>query len=876
MDFDGHEARRLLHARRSLLSDEHNLYCLCPPFYSTRDFSYQEINHVLGDLIDTDGPLGVIRSLLSLGADVNFERRPGTATGLWSKITQQQQPGVRSNLLLRATIRCRPETVKAIAAFADSESLESAFCQATMRKDLAVLHALLDHGGRARPSSAFLDSALGKAYEALCENDIRIGQEIIEKCLAEGSSGPETIRFEKEGLVKAVQCRSSYLLDTTMRLATTPEDSITLALVEAVQSQQINVMLRLLRFTPTTTSLTTAISEAIKIDDASLRYEIIRILVGHGAKESCAAEALVHMVREIIADENAESAKKDTNMRLFQFLLDEGMADVDHNGAEALQLAVQAVRFDVVREIVSRQPSSNSLGLAVPCAMAILDRRTKRDMIQLLFRYQVNEEAAGRALVEAVRGDNGKNLIRLLLTKASVNYNNGEAFIYAIRQHKVDIVGLFLEQGTNYKALFTALREALNGSTSQRRVMFGILLRHLHVDHLNEALKHLILEEHTDLCLVDAFLQAGAEAVYDNGVCIKNAAYHLDRSALRMLSEHSGRHEAVFAQALSVAIGRGRQWISYEHVEVIQLLLRCGGSEQIDVVSRAMTEVVDHLAGKGEDTDLANALLDILFSAGADINYEGGKAVEIATKKGDILLLARLLRHKIAILTEKENVPAASPLSDEAVQSPSEPPQETPDSADVKVEDTPDNAIVNHSGKTSPRNRHRRGTYFTQTLPFIDEKDHDADSKALEAGIRIETKWSLDSEKIPVVSIREVTIRSPPRPQGTWEHQPPQVPGKAVAQRRVHTKGGYRSHPFFTGLRKAQEYGHSWRSDSALKMELEEDDWKTAAKEVVDILNGRGRKKARLEMVELKTKRGLVIGHADLTELRRWQSHDCI
>ena len=292
------------------------------------------------------------------------------------------------------------------------------------------------------------------------------------------------------------------------------------------------------------------------------------------------------------------------------------------------------------------------------------------------------------------------------------------------------------------------------------------------------------------------------------------------------------------------------------------------------MVSRAMTEVVDHLAGKGEDSDLANALLDILFSAGADINHESGKAVEIAMERGDMLLLARLLRHKISLaVAETGSPPATSVPSDGEVQPAPESPQET---SGVKVEATPNNETVAHSKTTSPRTRHRRDPLFTQTLPFIDEKDPGVQTKALETSIKIETKSSLHTEKIPVVSIREISIRSPPSVSSTWHNQRPQPPRKTAAGRRMHIKGGHRAHPLFTSLRKAQEYGQSWRLDKALKTELEQDDWKVAAKEVVDILSGCGGKKGRLEMVELKTKRGLVIGHADLTELRRWQTQDCI
>ncbi|KAM7204660.1 hypothetical protein V8F20_003444, partial [Naviculisporaceae sp. PSN 640] len=645
MDYDCHQAKRLLYARRSLLHDEASTFCFCSPSSLSAPFTYQEINHVLAEVVDTDGPLGVITSLLSLGADVNFDLRPGKSPGLWGRIIQTRQAGIRCDVLLRATLRCEPDKIRAIAALADHQNIEVVFRQAILRKDFPALQALLSHGGQARPCPASLDAALGKAFELMCGPDASMGQEIIQRCLAAGSSGPETDLLMTEGIVRAVQYRNNNLLDTIMT-ARPARDSITMALVEAVRGRQINLLLRLIKFPQSKTSLTAAVSEAIKIKDPHLRYEIVRLLVGVGATESCTAEALLQLVQEMVSDESLTTREDDPGKRLFVFLLDQGMADVDYNNAEALQLAVKAERFDIVQEIVSRQPSSDSLGHALPPAMQVTDKRSRRHMVELLLRHQVNEQAVCRALVDAVKdgsGNGNRNLVKLLLTRASVNYNNGEAFIYAIRENRLDLLHLFLDQGTSYKTLFTAVREALVASTSQRRVIFGTLLRHMEVDHFNEALKHLILEEDTDLCLVGIVLQAGADALFDNGVCVKNAAYRLDRNALRILTEHCDPNVPIFGQALSVVLNRGRQWISYEHVEVLQLLLRCGASGQTEVVSKAMTEVVDHLAGQPDDVDLAKTLLEILFAAGADLEYEEGKAVDTARERSDSNILSHLL-----------------------------------------------------------------------------------------------------------------------------------------------------------------------------------------------------------------------------------------
>lgn len=895
MDYDCHQAKRLLYARRSLLHDENSGFCFCPPSSSSADFTYQEVNHVLTEVVDTDGPLGVIKSLLSLGADVNFDLRPGRSPGLWGRITQARQAGIRCDVLLRASLRCQPDKIRVIAALADHQNIEVVFRQAVLRKDFLALQALLSHDGQARPCPASLDAALGKALEIMGGPDASMGQDIIQRCLAAGSSGPETDFLMTEGIVRAVQSRNNNLLDTIMS-ARPARDSVTMALVEAVRGRQINLLLRLIKFPQSTTSLTAAVSEAIKIKDSPLRYEIVRLLVGVGATESCTAEALVQLVQEIVLDERATAPEDDAGNRLLVFLLDQGMADVDYKNAEALQLAVKAGRLDIAQEIVSRQPSSDSLGSALPWAMQMTDKRSRRHMVELLLRHQINEQAVCRALVDAVKdgGSTGnRNLVKLLLTRASVNYNNGEVFIYAIRQNRLDVLHLFLDQGTSYKTLFTAVREALVASTSQRRVIFGILLRHMEVDHFNEVLKHLILEGDTDLCLVGVVLQAGAEPLFDNGVCIKNAAYRLDRNALRILTEHCGRNVTIFGQALSVVLNRGRQWISYEHVEVLQLLLRCGASAQIEVVSKAMTEVVDHLAGQEKSAELAITLLEILFSSGAQLDYEDGKAMKTARGRSDSDILSHLLRYEKPAMskTQQEKPSVDRVVSDEQPELfyrldrdgddntttlvSSQNTQTTGIGLEQEKEKRTEEpqggyaqaipgAVMSRPRGPSVKIRPYGAPYFTQTLACVDEK-------SFEAGVEVHMKTLFDSEKMPVVSVTEVEVASPLL-----------VPAKgfrrcqrAVPLRPVQERPASMRHPGFSGFRKARQYGWGWRLDTT----IHDDDQKIAETEVIEILQGDENARRRIgrpEMTEVKTKRGQVIGHVDLSELRRWQRQNSL
>ncbi|KAK3328164.1 hypothetical protein B0T19DRAFT_461567 [Cercophora scortea] len=733
MAFAIQHAKQLLQAHRAVQDGEQPFGRLRSPFSSNDAFTYQEVNRVLGEVVDSDGPVGVINALLALGADVNFHMRQKR-----SKITRKQQDGQRSDLLLRATLRCQAETVNAIAAHADQENLDRALHHAIVRGDLDVVRALLNHGaspvhlhddfqdaifqdqvglvglllsghrlpclacrstglriavknrslaiaslllrywadvnydnavallraveisrpdlvsvlisGPVRPSPRSLDAAVGKAHDLMGKNDTQAERQIIETCLSAGAAGPSTTRLMTEGLIVAVQRGHTELLNAILRLRKPQGQYEAFALLEAIRAGQVTTLIKLLEFSPSPASLTVAASQAMKINDAQARYATAKLLIQAGATGACTADALVKTVQRLTSlstpSEKAPAvavSDKAVDEQLLRLLLDEGKADVDFGDGEALQSAVQWSYMPIAEAIVARRPSAESLGAALPWAMNISDQQQRQEMVTLLLRHEISPESAGKALVEAFKAETPDlPLIETLLTRASVNWSNGEVFINAIRNFHPDVFRMLLSQGISYKALFTATHEALRcPERSHRRAILGSLLGRLQLDHLNTALKHIILERETDISLASVLLDAGAEATYQDGVCIKNAACHLNISALRLLAEHSGPSESIFTHAFAAVINRGRQWIAFEHVEIVQLLLRHGASEP--VVNKAMVDVVDHLAC--QDSELADVLLNIFFAAGAQADYENGKAVAIAAGRGDVSLLSRLLRH---------------------------------------------------------------------------------------------------------------------------------------------------------------------------------------------------------------------------------------
>ncbi|KAK5656725.1 hypothetical protein OQA88_4273 [Cercophora sp. LCS_1] len=493
-----------------------------------------------------------------------------------------------------------------------------------------------------RPSPRSLDIAVGKAHEMMYEKDTSVGREIIQMCLSLGATGPNTTRLATEGIVDAVRRHRTLLLDTVLRLRQPPDEYEALALKEAIRAENVEILRKLLDFRQSRLALTAGMMQAMEVNDIKVRYNVVLLLIQAGAQEECTAEAFVKATCSVVATTSKEG--KELSRQIFDLLLEEGKADIDYRNGDALQVAVRAARKDLAEEIVNRKPSTRSLGAALPLAMATDDAGQKQAFVDILVRNPICELAAGKALVEAFKaGPSCSKLIEALLRRASVNYNNGEVFIYAIRNFRFDAFSLLLGQGISYKALFTAVNEAVKVSAHTRKVIFKHLIGRLGLDHLNISLKHIVLQTPTDLDLVEMLLDGGADALHQEGVCVKHASYNLNLDLIRVLSRHSGQSETVFTRALSCILSRGRQWIALEHLELIQILLRNGASGQ--VVDKAMVEMVDHVVGEESRRDLGKVFLNVLFAEKADVNYENGKAVGIAAGRGDSLLLTYLLAH---------------------------------------------------------------------------------------------------------------------------------------------------------------------------------------------------------------------------------------
>lgn len=486
------QATQLLQAQRAFDRDGQPLSWVRNRLSSQAGTVYtaREVNKVLAEVVESDGSLGVVKALLALGADVNFVRRRHSTT--WNKLTQRNMPGERNNILLRAVIRCRPETVHAIAAHADQPNLDSVLHDAITRGNLAVVAALLEHGaspvhlhddfqevvfhdrqdllkvllsghhlpclacrstglriavenrsvevvrlllehwadvnygdavaltraveisrpdlvalllsGPVQPSSRSLDAAVGKLRPLLAEYDTGLNREMLELCLAAGATGSETVRLVTESLIELVKRRRIDLIDIILRYKKSPSQYEAAALIEAIRAEQLDVVAKLLEFKPSQTSLAIAISQTVGVGGPQFRYEATHLLVQSGAQGPCAGEALVKTVHCLVANmKRRDKMGIERDMRLFYLLLHEGKADVNFGKGEALQIAVRSGSVEVADEILAKEPSPESLGTALGWAMDVRDGQKKQRLVEMLVRRQIDEDAAGKALVTILK-----------------------------------------------------------------------------------------------------------------------------------------------------------------------------------------------------------------------------------------------------------------------------------------------------------------------------------------------------------------------------------------------------------------------------------------------------------------------------------------
>lgn len=253
-------------------------------------------------------------------------------------------------------------------------------------------------------------------------------------------------------------------------------------------------------------------------------------------------------------------------------------------------------------------------------------------------------------VAESSRGDNNLPICSLLQQHgASLDHQRGEALDTATRLGAAAFVRTMLLEGPGSgKPSETSLSRAFASSQSIDRRLRAIVMEIIlqagfrisrTEDQMDGALLKLVQERSADIPNIKVLLQYGASAHYSNHQALISAAAKLNIALLRSLIEYvqnSSATSIVFEERLVVV----SFWKSQSGLDIMELLLQNGAKGE--PVNKALIFAVSDC-----DTEtLAERFINLLLQWNTDVNYQGGRALQLAARKGNFQILSKILgRH---------------------------------------------------------------------------------------------------------------------------------------------------------------------------------------------------------------------------------------
>lgn len=597
------------------------------------------------------GDVAVVKALLVHGAD------PADLHEAFQHTVLQNGLGIVEALLSGAKKPCHPCCSSALVVAVRNQSSEAlrvlmksgadpnhdsaaSLLAAAQAKRPDLLAILLS--GPSWPSPQSLDAVVGHAYATMTGKDTSESVEVIDMALSAAAQGQHTTDLCSKGFAETVRTRQIGLLDILLKHSRPSGHHEAVAILQAIEIGDTDSLAKFLGLHPAPTSLAVAVSQALKVTDRLLRLEIMKMLISSGAQGECIASALVSAVESVLHTPDQKDQVATVDRELLDLLLDNGNADVDYRSGEALQAAVKASSLDISRKMIAKGPSPDTLGAVLPVALSIADSERRESMVELLMGNEISDLAVSRSLTQVVKGGRGNSyLVQLLLSRANVDHNSGEVFVHAIRNKDLNTLQLLLLRHPNSTSLSTVVDVALKVDKKTRHGVFEVMIPHLDRKHLDQAFRASGLEPYPNLDFIRMLLQAGANVAVDHGVCIRQAARNLDIDGLILFTEFSGYNEAIYTAAFTELLESGTNWMSFDHLDVMQLILTHGAAST--PVNSALHTVIQHLGCDKSQTVLMENILEMLLASDADVNYEKGAAVRLAARQGNAVAVRLLL-----------------------------------------------------------------------------------------------------------------------------------------------------------------------------------------------------------------------------------------
>ncbi|OLN95790.1 putative ankyrin repeat protein L25 [Colletotrichum chlorophyti] len=424
------------------------------------------------------------------------------------------------------------------------------------------------------------------------------------------------------------------------------------AVRKAIQHGRVDIAYALL--TGNSEFSATHASECVELIPKNMAVESRRMLLDLLLRRGASGNALHDMLIEAAEAGDVESAKllltpvfpggrssgeHDVKRGPRSMVFDRHqIASVDHKGGLALQIAVMRSDVAITKEILMRNPSSETLAQIFPLTKT-LSRQNRYRMVECFLTSGLTGPIVHEALQEAIDEEpplRDEDLIGLFLKyNTDINTNEGSALIAAVTRKDLGLLAALLRKNVTPHTAASVLPKIIATQDAKARLdMTNLLLTAvptLEPAKVSQAMLNALNHRPPDLKLLQALLTQGhADVNVDNGIVMASAIHSHDPPVLDLLLKHGKPSLATFTRAINEL---SQMLPSDVKAEKLQILLSKTTDKALfnDVLVK---EVHSLLQTAPEHRMLS--IVKILLDAGADVNSHNAAALCHAVAAGDV------------------------------------------------------------------------------------------------------------------------------------------------------------------------------------------------------------------------------------------------
>ncbi|KAI2776722.1 hypothetical protein F4815DRAFT_332944 [Daldinia loculata] len=475
--------------------------------------------------------------------------------------------------------------------------------------------------------------------------------QISELFLRAGLTGPSVHSALENAIDEQPPHRDEKLIALFLRYNADVNFNEGHTITAAISQKDVRLLERLLKSKPTIQVAARAIPRAMDVDEGSIRFQMINMLLTAGASQggpevSAAVEAAIQI--------------DPPDKRLLKILLQQGNADVNVNEGVAVERAALHSDSEILGMILCLgQPNASSLERGLKSIGNLPMSTGKTEKLDVILRRTQSKDTATRLLLQEVLAilkvpsheQNFSSIKVLLANGADINAMNAEALCRAVAAANMQLVELLFTATPTPTSMAFAMPHALRIRELMDRLTFAqkILEGGIPATEVNRALVFAVSTYPDDIPLINTLL---ARADTRDGLALIEAVKGEKQDVVELiLGKKTFPVEILNTSFAQATRGKNKRSRSMSSIS----LLKAGASGEV---------VSDALLAAASDGDVEFGT--ILVQNGGSVEHKDGQAIIEACKAGAVDVLAMLLagESRVAQKTLQRGFQAATQVGD--------------------------------------------------------------------------------------------------------------------------------------------------------------------------------------------------------------------